>query len=333
MRIITTSLLFVSLSFAHLYAQDTFSIVAVDSVTGEVGSAGASCVDMINFPGFATDFIGELFPGVGAINTQASYDLANQQKARFRMQAGDTPAQIIDHLKTSDVGSNPEIRQYGIVALVDSAPQAAAFTGANCLDYKNHIVGPNYAIQGNILLGQQVLDSMEARFIRAKGDLACKLMAALQGANIVGADTRCDPNGTSSLFAFVKVAQPTDMFRNPSFVLSVKTRSNAGIEPIDTLQSLFDAARACNGVGVDDEFTATTLTVFPNPTDATLTIRLSSSPSKPMAYKISSQMGQLIQSGQIQGKIAIDTKGWTKGIYVVEVEGNGQFTTKKVTIF
>ena len=46
-------------------SQDTFSIVALDSVTGEVGSAGASCVDMSNFPGYDDDFLGELFPGVG----------------------------------------------------------------------------------------------------------------------------------------------------------------------------------------------------------------------------------------------------------------------------
>jgi hypothetical protein len=72
-------------------AQDTFSIVAVDSVTGEVGSAGASCVDLILFfPNYTTDFLGDLIPGQGAINTQASYNVTNQNNARSRMLAGTT---------------------------------------------------------------------------------------------------------------------------------------------------------------------------------------------------------------------------------------------------
>ncbi len=70
-------------------------------------------------------------------------------------------------------------------------PRSAAYTGQNCVNYKNHITGRNYSIQGNILLGQQILDSMEARFLRAEGELACRLMEALQGAKVVGADTRC----------------------------------------------------------------------------------------------------------------------------------------------
>ena len=79
------------------------------------------------------------------------------------------------------------------------------------MDYKNHIVGPNYAIQGNILSGQAILDSMEARFLATPGPLADKLMAALQGANVPGADTRCLANGTSSLSAFLRVAKPNDL--------------------------------------------------------------------------------------------------------------------------
>ena len=171
-------------------AQDTFSIVAVDSVTGEVGSAGASGVNLFTFPFFSTDFLGELIPGVGAINTQAFYLPANQNSATARMNLGETPEQIIQWLVANDVENQPEIRQYGIAALIDGFPQAAAHIGTSTDDYKGQRVGPNYAIQGNILLGPEILDSMEARFLNTEGDLACKLMAAMQGANVVGADTR-----------------------------------------------------------------------------------------------------------------------------------------------
>ena len=68
----------------------------------------------------------------------------------------------------------------------------------------------NYSIQGNILLGAEILDSMEARFLAATGPLSDRLMACLQGANVPGADSRCLANGTSSLSAFVRVAKPGD---------------------------------------------------------------------------------------------------------------------------
>ena len=204
------------------------------------------------FISFLIFFIASLLSAVGAINTQAYYIPANQTNATNRMNMGDTPSQIVDWLVANDVQSSPELRQYGIVAIVNDSPQAAAYTGTSTDNYKNHITGPNYAIQGNILLGQQVLDSMETRFINESGDLTCKLMAALQGANMSGADTRCSINGTSSLFAFIKVAQPTDLFGSPSFNISVRTHSNSNIEPIDSLQIMFDLSYSCFSLNISE---------------------------------------------------------------------------------
>ena len=85
----TTILLLTSLLFATSpFAQDTFSIVAIDSVTGEVGSAGASCVDLSRTSLNMDDFIGVLFPGKGAINSQASYIPVNQNNATEQMNQG-----------------------------------------------------------------------------------------------------------------------------------------------------------------------------------------------------------------------------------------------------
>lgn len=249
-NIIILSIFIASSNF--LFSQDTFSIVAVDSVTGEVGSAGASCVDLFQAGLPTDDFLGVLVPGVGAINTQAYYLVANQNNATNKMQQGFTPTQIIQWLVANDVQGNSAIRQYGITSLIDGSPQAAAHTGTATNNYKNHILGPNYSIQGNILLGQQILDSMESRFLAEEGDLACKLMAALQGANIIGADTRCAANGTSSLFAFVKVAQPTDAMNSPSFIASVRTPNNSGIEPIDSLQSIFSQTHTCSEASIEE---------------------------------------------------------------------------------
>jgi len=245
-------LIFIISFIKDVISQDTFSIVAIDSITGEVGSAGASCVDMFTTGIPTNDFLGQLIPDVGAINTQAYYIPANQTNATNRMNMGDTPSQIIDWLVVNDVQSTPGLRQYGIVAMVNGSPQTAAYTGTSTDNYKNHIIGDNYTIQGNILLGQEVLDSMEARFMNESGDLTCKLMAALQGANMAGADTRCSGNGTSSLFAFIKVAQPTDMFGSPSFNISVRTHSNSNIEPIDSLQIMFDISHNCSSLNISE---------------------------------------------------------------------------------
>ena len=161
-----------------LNAQDTFSIVAVDSITGEVGSAGASCLDNSQIAGGVL-IISDVHPGRGVIHTQAYWLTSNQNTATTRMDLGDSPQEIIDYLVNNDAQNNSSIRQYGIVDFNGSgSPRTAAFTGSNTDDYKNHIIGPNYTIQGNILLGQQILDSMESRFLSEPGGLACKLMAA-----------------------------------------------------------------------------------------------------------------------------------------------------------
>ena len=119
----------------QLNAQDTFSIVAVDPETGEVGSAGASCLDLNQFI-LPADFIGELFPGVGAINTQAFYSITNQRNAAQQMEMGDTPEEIIRWLEANDVDGSAVFRQYGVAKIIDGNPFAAAFTGQRTSEWK-----------------------------------------------------------------------------------------------------------------------------------------------------------------------------------------------------
>lgn len=218
--------------------QHTFSIVAVDPLTGEVGSAGASCVS-----GFSVSIIAYVLPGVGAMNTQAWWQSGNKNRGAQLMLSGHTPQQIIDSLSTDDRGTDgrdQRWRQYGAVILNGGSPLAAGWTGDSADDWKGHIVGPHYAIQGNILLGPQILDSMESRFLNTTGDLATRLMAALQGANVPGADTRCLSAGTSSTGAYIQVAKPSDLPGAFSLNLNVPPLAS-GREPIDSLQVLFNA--------------------------------------------------------------------------------------------
>ena len=126
--------------------------------------------------------------------------------------------------------------------------------------------GIAYSIQGNILLGKHILDSMESRFRSTNGSIACRLMAALQGAKVIGADTRCAANNSSSLFAFVKVAKPTDSYGKPSIFESYITYNGEMVEPIDELQKIIDDKILCNTTFIKDHEKSLN-DVFPNPAE------------------------------------------------------------------
>jgi uncharacterized Ntn-hydrolase superfamily protein len=333
-------LLFLLLSQV-LRSQDTFSIVAVDTITGEIGSAGASCIDESQIEGGAL-IISDVIPGRGAIHTQSYWNSTNQQNAHARMVEGLNPQEIIDWLSTHDAQNNPAVRQYGIVDF-DSAghSRSAGFTGVNCMDYKNHITGPNYSIQGNILLGQQILDSIEARFLNTEGSFAEKMMSALQGAKVIGADTRCTANGTSSLSAFIRVARPGDLTGGFYCDLNVPSLP-AGMEPIDSLQTLFNAWLE-TVVGVEERQPGSEWLIYPNPASGyfivdsrQLTVgsrKLAVGSSKSIIIVIHNILGEKIgevrSDAQETWRIKVDVSGYQPGIYFVSVMENANLLLTK----
>jgi len=211
---------------------DTFSICAIDLATGQVGSAGASCIA-------GAIILSDVHPNHGVIHSQASYLAANQNYARNLMNQGLSPQQIIDSVTMHDAQNNPTIRQYGVVDNV-SGGRYASYTGTNCTNWKGHLNGMVYSIQGNILLGSQIIDSMKARFLRTQGTLADRMMAALQGAKVPGADTRCTQYGKSTISAFLRVANPTDPQGGPYFLDLNVNNTPTNKDPIDSLQVLYN---------------------------------------------------------------------------------------------
>jgi uncharacterized Ntn-hydrolase superfamily protein len=287
-----------------------------------VGSAGASCIDNISCGGCGgVVIISDVHPGRGVIHTQASWLAANQNNARNQMNLGLSPQQIINWLQANDAQGNPTIRQYGIVDFDSTGkPRSAAFTGVNCFDYKNHITGPNYSIQGNILLGQQILDSMQSRFLNTQGDLACKLMASLQGAKVIGADTRCTNSGNSSLSSFLRVAKPTDTI--PNYYLNLVVKSGpAGYEPIDSLQTLFNAVHSCNTGIAESPKQNFSVIVQPNPARDKVNIILSEVSEKNFSFELFNVLGQKVFSSEIKntGEIFIDISSLATGIYYYKI--------------
>lgn len=233
MKTLFIGLVSIILLVNNFYSQDTFSITAVDPVTGYVGSAGASCVA-------GSIILSDVHPNRGVIHTQAYYLSSNQVYARNLMNQGLSPQQIIDSLVLHDAQNNPTIRQYGITDFIGNTVRTAGYTGVNCTNYKNHVLGPTFTVQGNILLGQQILDSMYSRFINTQGTFEQKLMAALQGAKVIGADTRCTSRGTSTISAFIRVAKPTDPQNGPYWLDLNVNNTPVGKDPIDSLQILFN---------------------------------------------------------------------------------------------
>jgi uncharacterized Ntn-hydrolase superfamily protein len=270
--------LFLLIYSSASYGQDTFSICAVELATGQVGSAGATCITSATT---SVTIISDVHPGVGVIHTQAYWLPANQNYAKSLMNLGTlSPQQIIDSLVAHDAQNNPAIRQYGIVDINGGVGRHAAYTGVNTNDYKNHIhkdtLGYAYSIQGNILLGQQILDSMESKFLNTSGSLACKLMAALQGAKVVGADTRCLSYNTSSFSAVLRVANPSDPQAGPYYLnLTVNTyppNAPPYMEPIDSMQTLFDAWGGCAAAYIPSNSTKSGIKIFPNPVKDKFTV-------------------------------------------------------------
>lgn len=211
-------------------ARATFSIVAVDTVTGAVGGAGASCIANCQI-------INDIIEGIGAVHTQAYYLAENQQNAHALLAAGATPDSIIHWLENNDFESSPFFRQYGVVTL--AGPGASAgYTGAANSYWAGHLTGPGYAIQGNILLDGWILDSMLAAFQRTAGPLEDKLMAALEAANVPGADTRCFSCNKPSISAFVKVVHPGD--GGTPYLYELVSNTVCAKNPIDSLRVRYD---------------------------------------------------------------------------------------------
>tara|TARA_B100000886_G_C20405952_1_gene484788 strand:- start:179 stop:1027 length:849 start_codon:yes stop_codon:yes gene_type:complete len=225
---------------AMIFGQHTFSIVAIDSITKEVGSAGATCGDAVMWPGTpGAVLISDVIPGLGAIHTQSYWNEQNQDQAHEKLVEGYTAEEIINWLIYNDAENNASVRQYGAITLINESIKSGAYTGENCFDYKNHIIGDNYAIQGNILLGQSILDSMESRFLNNPGTLSEKLMASLQGAKVIGADTRCYDDQVSSLSAFLRVAKSDDP-PNDFYIDIIVEATPDLIDPIDVIQEEFN---------------------------------------------------------------------------------------------
>jgi uncharacterized Ntn-hydrolase superfamily protein len=123
--------------------------------------------------------------GVGAAATQAAGVAIYGQHALEELAGGASPEQALERVVADDPGR--ETRQLGIVT---ADGRAAAFTGADCLDWAGHRVGPGFAVQGNILASAAVVDEMARAYEETVGPLVERLVAALEAGQAAGGDKR-----------------------------------------------------------------------------------------------------------------------------------------------
>ncbi len=157
----------------------TFSIAAADPETGESGVAVASRF-------FA---VGSVVPwakaGVGAVATQAYANTSFGWRGLELLEEGKSPEEIRDILTGGDEGFSR--RQFGIVA---TDGRSVSFTGDSCSAWAGGRSGENYAVQGNILAGEAVVEAMEKAFLETEGTLAERMYAALLAGEAKGGDSR-----------------------------------------------------------------------------------------------------------------------------------------------
>ncbi len=157
----------------------TFSIVAADPQTGEIGIAVQSK--------FLS--VGAVVPwvraGTGAIATQAFANTAYGPRALDMLASGGTPERVAHELIERDDGRAD--RQFGIV---DVRGHSTSYTGERCIEWAGGIAGPNFATQGNCLAGPAVIDALASTFQIAAGPLADRLLSALRAGQAAGGDKR-----------------------------------------------------------------------------------------------------------------------------------------------
>lgn len=157
----------------------TFSIVAYDPEAGEWGVAVASKVLAVGY------IVPWAKANVGAIATQALSNVSYGVEGLELLGEGLTAEEVLQKLIEDD--SDSEERQVGIV---DGEGNSVAFTGDDTLEWSGHITGENYAIQGNILTGEDVLAEMERAYLETEGPLARRLIEALKAGEMAGGDSR-----------------------------------------------------------------------------------------------------------------------------------------------
>ena len=214
----------------------TYSIVALDQETGQLGVA-------VQSHWFS---VGTVVPwakaGVGAVATQSIAEPSYGPKGLALMERGIPAAEALQSLLAKDPGENA--RQ---VAMVDARGNVGVHTGSRCISYASHRTGKSYSVQANIMAKPTVPAAMVQAFESTTGDLAERMLAALDAAEAEGGDLR----GRQSAAMLVVSGEPTgDPWKDRIVDLEVADHK----DPLGELRRLLRISRAYRHAQKGDEY-------------------------------------------------------------------------------
>jgi len=213
----------------------TYSIVALDSVTGELGVG-------VQSHWFS---VGAIVPwaesGVGAVATQSFVEPSYGPLGLGLMRTGRSARQALDGLLAAD--PHPEVRQVG---MVDASGGTAVHTGSLAIAEACERTGEGFTVQANLMLAPTVCDAMVSAYRGTQGDLAERIMAALEAAQGEGGDLRGKQSAALLVVSGESTGRPwTDRI----FDLRIEDDS----DPIVELRRLLGVARAYRFMNEGDE--------------------------------------------------------------------------------
>lgn len=273
MRILVLGLFLVLAAYSPAFA--TWSVIALDAQSGQVIIASATCVRQVGFPqrqpNAARDLMdiqAVIVPGLGVAACQAGVDNTreNQMLVYNELRKGTPPADIIEMLKKDP---NIDRRQFGIVAMpnggtITARNNRAGFNGRgnsqSSLYFGGQVGEIYYQVQGNTLLGDDVVIKAALAFTRATGTMADRVMAAMEAADANGGDHRCNCGNNPLDFvpcddrtahvAYIAIAEKADQpgvthndgqYYAYISVTDDNTRRGESANPVKTLRLRYDA--------------------------------------------------------------------------------------------
>jgi len=212
----------------------TYSIVARDPATGQMGVAVQSHWFSVGA------LVPWAEPGVGAVATQSFVDPSYGPLGLALLKAGRSAPEALAGLLAADAGR--DVRQ---VAMIDAQGRVAAHTGKKCIAEAGQQLGKDYSVQANLMASPAVWPAMAKAFEAAKGDLAERMLAALEAAEAAGGDIR----GQQAAALLVVAGQPSGKpWADRIFDLRVEDHER----PLVELRRLVRVARAYNHMNAGD---------------------------------------------------------------------------------
>lgn len=212
----------------------TYSIVARDSLTGEMGIAVQSHWFNVGA------LVGWGEAGVGVIATQSFVNASFGMRGLDLLRQGKSPQDAVNELIASDEG-----RDFRQLAVMDAEGRTASYTGSKCIYGAGNIAGKNYSVQANLMLNDKVWGAMEKAFKETDGPIAERMIAALEQAQSTGGDIRGMQSASIMVWKGKSSGKPWE-----DKLIDLRVEDNP--EPVTEIKRLLRVQRAYDHMNAGD---------------------------------------------------------------------------------